>query len=44
MRGSLALDEGVFELTSLGMELHDVTARVDITPDGLVRVTGLKLR
>jgi autotransporter translocation and assembly factor TamB len=34
--GTIALTEGVFELGAIGNELHDATARIRFTPDGLV--------
>jgi translocation and assembly module TamB len=37
-RGTIALNEGVVELSSVGNELHDVTGQVTLTPDGVVRV------
>lgn len=37
-RGTFALSDGVLELAALGNELHDVTARATLTPDGVVRV------
>jgi translocation and assembly module TamB len=37
-RGSLALTEGTFELGSLGTQFHGISARADLTPDGVVRL------
>ena len=37
-KGTLALSEGVIELTALGNELHDVAALVTLTPDGVIKL------
>jgi translocation and assembly module TamB len=42
--GTLALSGGVFELSAMGSELHDATARVTFTPDGLVRLDNASAR
>ena len=42
--GTLSLSGGVFELSAMGSELHDATARVTFTPDGLVRLDNASAR
>jgi translocation and assembly module TamB len=43
-QGTLALEGGRFELIALGSELHDATARVVATPDGIVRLEQARAR
>jgi translocation and assembly module TamB len=38
--GTLDLSEGLFELSSVGNELHDAKAKITLTPDGVVKVEG----
>jgi translocation and assembly module TamB len=40
VEGALALTHGLFELASFGGELHDVAAKVTVTPAGLLTVEG----
>jgi translocation and assembly module TamB len=42
--GSMTLKGGVFELSAMGSELHDASAKVTFTPDGLVRLDGASAR
>jgi len=42
--GTLSLSGGVFELSAMGSELHDASARVTFTPDGLVRLDHASAR
>ncbi len=42
--GTLTLSGGVFELAAMGTELHDATAKLTLTPDGLVRLDGVRAR
>ena len=42
MNGTIAVDEGRFELAALGGEFHDASMKVTFTPDGLVRVENVK--
>jgi translocation and assembly module TamB len=37
-QGTLSLQDGTFELDSLGGAFHDVSAQVQMTPDGIIRV------
>ncbi len=36
--GTIELHDGLFELSSVGGEFHDATARIELTPDGVVRL------
>jgi translocation and assembly module TamB len=38
MRGTIALERGRMQLVRLGEPLHGVTARVAVTPDGIIRL------
>ncbi|HEY3818707.1 MAG TPA: translocation/assembly module TamB domain-containing protein [Polyangiaceae bacterium] len=42
--GTLALSGGIFELSAMGSELHDASARISFTPDGLVRLDQASAR
>jgi len=42
--GTITLSRGVFELSAMGSELHDATAKVTFTPDGLVRLENAGAR
>ncbi|HEY8040035.1 MAG TPA: translocation/assembly module TamB domain-containing protein [Polyangiaceae bacterium] len=43
-QGTVTLTEGVFELNALGGEFHDATARITLTPDGLIRAQDVSAR
>jgi translocation and assembly module TamB len=43
-QGTLSLQDGTFELASLGGGFHDVTGKVTLTPDGVVRVENVSAR
>ena len=40
--GSIAISQGRFELASIGGEFHDVTAKAVFSPDGVVKLEGIK--
>jgi translocation and assembly module TamB len=42
--GTLSLTGGVFELSAMGSELHDATAKITLTPDGVVRLENVRAR
>ena len=42
--GTITLSGGVLELSAMGSELHDASAKVTFTPDGLVRLDGASAR
>jgi translocation and assembly module TamB len=43
-QGTIALEGGRFEVNALGTELHDATARIVATPDGIVRLEQARAR
>ena len=43
-QGTVALQDGVFELATLGGEFHDVSGKITLTPDGVVRVEDVTAR
>ncbi|MGD0525142.1 MAG: translocation/assembly module TamB domain-containing protein [Polyangiaceae bacterium] len=42
--GTIALTGGIFELSAMGSELHDASAKVTFTPDGIVRLDNASAR
>ena len=40
--GTLSLTEGVFEVSAFGSELHDATAKLTLSPDGVVQLDGFR--
>jgi translocation and assembly module TamB len=42
LNGTIAIDQGRFELASIGGEFHDASMKVTFTPDGVVRVENVK--
>jgi translocation and assembly module TamB len=42
LSGTVSIDQGRFELASVGGEFHDASMKVTFTPDGLVRVEDVK--
>ncbi len=40
--GTITLSRGQFEIAAIGGEFHDVTAKAVFTPDGVVRLEGVK--
>src|SRR6202012_2503709 len=43
-QGTIQLQDGMFELTSLGGEFGDVSGKLAFSPDGLVRLEGFSAR
>jgi translocation and assembly module TamB len=43
-QGTISLQDGNFELTSLGGTFHDVTGKVTMTPDGVVTIEDVSAR
>ncbi len=43
-QGTLSLQDGTFELASMGGGFHDVTGEVTLTPDGVVRLENFSAR
>jgi translocation and assembly module TamB len=41
-QGTIALSQGRFEVGSIGGEFHDVTAKAIFTPDGVLRLEGIR--
>ena len=41
-QGTVALSQGRFEVASIGGEFHDVTAKAVLTPEGVLRLEGIK--
>jgi translocation and assembly module TamB len=42
--GTLAIKDGIFELASMGSEFHAASARVTLTPDGVIRLQDASAR
>jgi translocation and assembly module TamB len=42
--GTLALKNGVIEIGAMGNELHDVAAKMTLTPDGIIRLDNVSAR
>jgi translocation and assembly module TamB len=43
-QGTIALERGTVEFDSIGGEFHDVSANMDFTPDGVVRIGNVSAR
>jgi translocation and assembly module TamB len=43
-QGTLALKNGVVEIGAMGNELHDVAAKMTLTPDGIIRLDNVSAR